>query len=124
MSSENSNQMPEYEIVGRICQVVVEVADGCHGLINLSKAHDGSKDCFHVEWGDTWTGPEFQEVYPTLPLALLRMAAIAECVKNDAWFVQDFDEFVVIGTKFIGDVTGTLTNDTPREQAWNVSLPE
>ena len=109
MSTKNSKQMPEIEICGLICQVVVEVKDdSCHGLINLSKAHNGYDDCFRVSWGDTWTGPEFEEVFMTLPLALLRMAAIAECVKSGAWFSTDFEEFVTLGTKFIGDVTSTL----------------
>lgn len=109
MSTKISKQMPEIEILGLICQVVVP--DGPHGsdgLINLSKAHNGYDDCFHVSWGDTWTGPEFEEVFMTLPLALLRMAAIAECVESGAWFSTDFEEFVTLGTKFIGDVTSTL----------------
>jgi hypothetical protein len=104
-----SKQMPEVVIIKRITQIVID-GENFGYIINISKAHNGYDECYHIEWGDTLAGPEQEEVFVTLPLALLRAAALTECIKNDAYFSEDFGAFVELGTKFISDVTQSLKN--------------
>jgi hypothetical protein len=47
---------------------------------------------------------EWSEVYPSLALALLRVANLVACIDadSDGLFASDSAEFVLVGTKFLG----------------------
>lgn len=107
-----TTQLPEITIVSRISQIVID-----DHIITVSKAHDGYDECYHIEWGDTLSGPEFEEYYATPALALLRAAAIVECIKTDAWFTGDLSEFVVLGNRFLESVVSAATWDESAKEA-------
>lgn len=111
-----TKQLPEITIASRISQIVID-GENFGYIITVSKAHNGYDECYHIEWGDTLSGPEFEEYYATAALALLRAAAIVECIKTDAWFTGDLSEFVVLGNRFLESAVSTATWDESAKEA-------
>ena len=75
-----------------ILQLVIEGPAVSYEIV-LSSAHDGTEDCFDLTWNEM-DRMKTRETFMTLPIALLRVAALIECCKVTGYFQDDFASFI------------------------------